>query len=75
MSSSLTQHVDNLSEIYNKKCSDKNCKSEFEFKGLKNSEFFYDCEKCRKKQSRPMNELQSFQRHMNFVMETLTSLF
>ena len=28
ISSSLTHHVDNLSEIDNEKCSDKNCKSE-----------------------------------------------
>ena len=33
--SSLTLHVDNLSEIYNEKCSAKNCKSEFDLKELK----------------------------------------
>ena len=33
--SSLTLHVDNLSEIYNEKCSAKNCKSEFGLKELK----------------------------------------
>ena len=40
ISSSLTHHVDNLSEIDNEKCSDKNCKSECEFKGVKNNELF-----------------------------------
>ena len=40
ISSSLTRHVDNLSEIYNEKCSDKNCKSECEFKGVKINKLF-----------------------------------
>ena len=73
--SSLTLHVDNLSEIYNEKSSAKNCKSEFEFKGVKNNEHIYDCKKCRKEHLKSMNELKSFQTHMNLVMETLTSLF
>ena len=34
ISSSLIHHVDKLSEIYNEKCSDKNCKCECEFKGV-----------------------------------------
>ena len=34
MSSSLARLLDNLSEIYSKKCRVKNCKSECEFKGL-----------------------------------------
>ena len=34
MSTSLTKLVDNLSELHRKKCRDKNCKSEYEFKGL-----------------------------------------
>ena len=38
ISSSLTQHVDDLSEIQNENCSDKNCKSQCEFKGVKNNE-------------------------------------
>ena len=57
ISSSLKHHVDNLSEIYNEKCCDKNCKSEYEFKGVKNDELFYDCKKCRTEQLRRMNEL------------------
>ena len=53
----------------------KNCESECELKGVKNSKLFYECKKCRKVQFKQMNELRSFQTHMNFVMETLTSLF
>ena len=75
ISSSLTHHVDNLSEIYKENYSDKNCESKCELKGVKNSKLFYECKKCRKVQFRQMNELRSFQTHMNFVMETLTSLF
>ena len=37
ISSSLTHNVDNLSEIYNKKCSDKSCNSKCEFKGVENN--------------------------------------
>ena len=75
ISSSLTHHVDNLSEIYKENYSDKNCESKCELKGVKNSKLFYECKKCRKVQFKQMNELRSFQTHMNFVMETLTSLF
>ena len=39
MLTSLSKLVDNLSEIYSKKCRDKNCKSECEFKGLKITNF------------------------------------
>ena len=53
----------------------KNYESECELKGVKNSKLFYECKKCRKVQFKQMNELRSFQTHMNFVMETLTSLF
>ena len=56
-STSLSKLVDNLSEIYSKKCRDKNCKSECEFKGLKNNNFSYNCKECRKKQLKPINEL------------------
>ena len=50
ISSSLTRHVDNLSEIYNERCSDKNCKFKCEFKGVKNNKPFHDYKKCRKEQ-------------------------
>ena len=39
------------------KCYDKNCKSECEFKGVKNDELFYDCKKCRTEKLRGMNGL------------------
>ena len=47
MSTSLSKLVDNLSEIYSKKCRDKNCKSECEFEGLKNNKLPYNCKECR----------------------------
>ena len=49
MSTSLSKLADNLSEIYSKKCRDKNCKSECEFKGLKSNKLSYNCKECRKK--------------------------
>ena len=57
MSTSLSKLVYNLSEIYTKNCRDKNCKSECEFKGLKNNKLFYNCKECRKKQLKPINGL------------------
>ena len=49
ISTSLSKLVHNLSGIYRKKCKDKNCKSECEFKGLKNNKLSYNCKECRKK--------------------------
>ena len=57
MLTSLSKLVDNLSEIYSKKCRDKNCKSECEFKGLKNNKLSYNCKGCIKKQLQPINGL------------------
>ena len=57
MSTSLLKLVDNLFEIYSKKCRDKNCKFECEFKELKNSKLSYNCKECRKKQLKPVNGL------------------
>ena len=39
MSTSLSKLVDDLCEIYSKKCRDNNCKSELDFKGFKNNNF------------------------------------
>ena len=39
MSTSLSSLVDNLSEVYNKKCIDKNCKSQCEFIEVKNNRY------------------------------------
>ena len=49
MSASLSKIVDNLTDICNKKCRDKNCKSECEFKGHKNNKLSYNCKECRRK--------------------------
>ena len=48
MSTSLSKLVVNLSEIYSKKCRYKNCKSEYEFKGLKNNKLSYNFKECKK---------------------------
>ena len=48
MSTSLSKLVNNLSEIYCKKCRNKNYKSGYEFKGLKNNKLSYNCKDCRK---------------------------
>ena len=57
MWTSLSKVVDHLSEIYSKKCRDENYKSECEFKVFKNNKLSYNCKECRKKQSKPINEL------------------
>ena len=49
MATSLSNLFSNFSEIYSKKCSDKNCKSKCEFKGLKNNKISYISKYCRKK--------------------------
>ena len=48
MSTSLSKICD-LSEVYSKKCRDKNCKSECEFKGTKITNFLIIGKECRKK--------------------------
>ena len=44
MSTSLSSFVDNLSEIYNKKRGDKNCKSEYDF--IEVNKLYYKCNEC-----------------------------
>ena len=48
MSTSLPKVVHNLSEIYTRKCRDKNCKSECGFQELKNKTFSHNCKEFRK---------------------------
>ena len=48
MSTSLSSLVDNLSEIYSKKCIDKNYKSKCDFIGLENNKLHYECNECKK---------------------------
>ena len=64
MSTSLSKLVDNLSEIYSKKCRYKKCESEYEFK---NNKLPYNCKGCRKKHSKPINGLiEKFQNTLKF---------
>ena len=48
MSTSLSSLADNLSEIYSKKCRDKNCESMCDFIGFKNKKLHYKCSECKK---------------------------
>ena len=48
MSTSLSKLVNNLSEIYSKKCRDKNCKSECGFRDLKITNFLIGVVSVRK---------------------------
>ena len=57
MSTLLSNLVNNSCEIYSKKCRDKSCKSECEFKGLKCNKLCYNCKECRKKQLIPITGL------------------
>ena len=57
MSTSLSSLVDNLSEIYSKKCKDENCKSECDFIGLKINRLRYKCKECKKIWLKPVNGL------------------
>ena len=57
MSTLQSNLIDNLSEIYRKKCRDKNCKSAYDFIGLKNNRLCYKCKECKKEQLQPINEL------------------
>ena len=53
MSISSSSLVDNLSEIYSKRCRDKNCKFKCDFVGLENNKLYYECNKCKKRQLKP----------------------
>ena len=57
MSTSLSSLVDKFSEIYSKKCRDKNCESECDFTGIQNKKLYYKCDKCKNEQLRPINGL------------------
>ena len=52
MSTSLSDFVNNLSEIYKKECKAcmerKDIKSECDFIGLKNNKLRYNCKECKK---------------------------
>ena len=60
MSSTLSDLVDNLSEIYNKEC--RGCKERKKipvcgFIKLKNNKLPYKCNECKKRQLKPINGL------------------
>ena len=57
MSTSLSSLVDNLSEIYSKKCRDKDCEFKCDFVALKNIKLRYKYNECKKGQLKPINEL------------------
>ena len=61
MSTSLSDVVDNLSEIYKKEykvCEEKRkIKSVCNFIGLKNNKLNYECKECKKRSLKPINEL------------------
>ena len=57
MSTSLSDLVDNLSEIYSKKSKDKNCKSECDLIGLKNNKLYCRCKECNKRWLKPVKGL------------------
>ena len=57
MATSLAKPIHSLFEIYSKKCRDKNCKSECEFKRVKNNKVSYNCKKCSREQLKPINRL------------------
>ena len=62
MSTSLSEHVDNMSGIFNsikcKSCIEKiKINSECCFVGLKNNRLIYKCKECKEEWKRPINEL------------------
>ena len=57
MSTSLSSLLSKLSDIYCKKCRDKNCKSACDSIGFKNNRLCYKCKEGKKEQLEPINEL------------------
>ena len=62
MSTSLSELVDNTSEIFKseecKSCIERmKINSEYCFVGLKNNRFIYKCKECRKEHKKPIDEL------------------
>ena len=56
MSPSWSKLVNDLSDIYSRKCREKNWKSQCKFKGSKNK-LSYNCKECREKQLKQINGL------------------
>ena len=57
MSTSASKLVDNLSEIYSKKCKGEICKSECDFIGLKSNKLYYNCKESNKRWLKSIKEL------------------
>ena len=78
MSNSLSELVDNTSEIFNSKesksCIEKTKINSECYVGLKNDRLIYKCKKC-KKEWKIINYLKSFLVYTNFVMVILINLF
>ena len=79
MSTSLPKLLNNLIGTYSKKCRDKYCKFECDFKGLKNNKLSYHCKEYRNKQLKPINGLiKKFPNRYKFCINAvmiLTGLF
>ena len=64
MSTSLSNLVDNLSEVYDKECKKcmerKRIRSNCEFIGFKNGRLNYKCKECKKSCIKLANELINF---------------
>ena len=57
MADKFSSLVDNLSEIYSKKCKDENCKSECDFIGYKNNKFVTNVKNVKKKMVKPSKQI------------------
>ena len=77
MSTSLSKHVDNLSEgLHNNRCVD--CKSYLDYMITRDEKLIFRCYSCKKNYKKDFNkELieKDLQIYMNFAMETLINLF
>ena len=72
MSNSLSELVDNTSEIFNSKecksCIEKlKINSECYYVGLKNDKLIYECKKCKKECKKPINELKKVSRYISIL--------
>ena len=79
ISTSLSDLVDNVSEIFKKECKScmerKNIKSECNFIRLKNIRLNYRCKECGKNCSKLIKQLKIFQLCINLWKVTLINLF
>ena len=79
MSTSLSNLVDNLWEIYKKeckKCTEKKNISQCKFIGIEGNKLSYKCKECYNKSDKPINGLikKFLKIYINFVMKMLINL-